>query len=125
MSSTTRDPFALDVSEQPLPVLFAVDRSAEDKVKPVVIKEVAPTGLELRSTMIGRTRRVAIINGEICQVGRDVPANGSVFRLTSIESDRVVLTSGDKTFELTLTRPKLADALNHDRAADLSAPRTP
>ena len=125
MSSTTRDPFTLDESELLLPVLFAEERPVEIPVKPIAIKEVAPTGLELRSTMIGRTRRVAIINGEICQVGRDVPANGSVFRLTSIESDRVVLTSGDKTFELTLTRPKLADALNHDRAADLSAPRTP
>lgn len=122
MSSIARDPFLLDESELPLPVLFAEDRAVE---KPVAIKDVAPTGLELRSTMVGRTRRVAIINGQLCHVGREVLANGHSFRLASIESDRVVLTSGDKNFELTLARPKLADVLNKDRVVDLSAPRTP
>ena len=125
MSSTTRDPFSLDESQFPLPVLFAEDRAVEVAVKPVAIQEVDPTGLELRSTMIGRTRRVAIINGQLCQVGRDVLANGHSFRLTSIESDRVVLMSGDQYFELTLARPQLADVLNRDRSGDLSAPRTP
>lgn len=125
MSLTTRDPFALDESEFPLPVLFAEDRAADLEVKPIVVKEVAPTGLELRSTMVGRTRRVAIINGQLYQVGREVLANGHRFRLASIESDRVVLSSGDKNFELTLARPKLKDVLNRDRAADLSAPHTP
>jgi len=125
MSKMTRDPFTLDEFEFPLPVLFAEELAVEIEVKPVAIKEVTPTGLELRSTMIGRTRRVAIINGQLYQVGREVLANGHSFRLATIESHRVVLTSGDKNFELTLARPKLADVLNRDRAADLSAPRTP
>ena len=125
MSSTTRDPFTLDESELLLPVLFAEERAVETPVKPIAIKEVAPTGLELRSTMIGRVRRVAIINGQLYQVGRELMANGHRFQLASIESDRVVLTSGDQKFELKLARPKLADVLNRDRAVDISAPRTP
>lgn len=125
MTSLTRDPFTPDEGEVPLPVLFAEDRSAVVEVKPVAIQEVAPTGLELRSTMVGRTRRVAIINGKLYQIGGEVLANGYGFRLAAIESDRVVLSSGDRNFELTLTRPKLTDVLNRDRAADLSAPRTP
>ncbi len=125
MSSTTRDPFSQDESQSPLPVLFAEDRNVEVAVTPVAISEVAPTGLELRSTMIGRTRRVAIINGQLYHVGRELMANGHSFRLASIESHRVVLTSGDQNFELTLARPQLADVLNKDRAVDLSAPRTP
>lgn len=125
MSSITRDPFTLDESESPLPVLFAEDRVVEIVEKLVAIKEVAPTGLELRSTMVGRTRRVAIINGQLCQIGRELMTNGHSFRLSSIESDRVVLTSGDMNYELKLARPKLADVLNKDRVVDLSAPRTP
>lgn len=125
MSSVTRDPFVTDESHSPLPVLFAEDRKAETSVKSVAVKAAAPTGLELRSTMIGRTRRVAIINGQLYQVGREVLANGHSFRLASIESHRVVLTSGDKDFELKLARPKLADVLDRDRAVDLSTPPTP
>ena len=125
MSQTTRDPFSLDESQIPLPVVFVEDRTPEVVVKPVVTKEVDPTGLTLRSTMISRTRRVAIINGQLYQVGRELMANGHSFRLASIESHRVVLTSGDKNFELTMARPKLADVLNRDRAVDLTAPLNP
>ena len=125
ISSTARDPFSLDESLLPLPVLFAEDRAVEVEFQPVVVNEVDLTGLELRSTMIGRTRRVAIINGQLCQVGREVRANGHSFRLASIESHRVVLTSGNRNFELTLARPQLADVLDRDRVVDLTAPRTP
>ena len=124
-SPTTRDPFFPDESQTALPVLFAEDRMATKTEKPIATKEVDPTGLELRSTMVGRTRRVAIINGQLCQVGEKLKANGHSFRLASIESDRVVLTAGDQNFELTLARPKLADVLDRDRAADLSESRAP
>lgn len=124
-SLATRDPFFLDESLSALPVLFAEESVEKKTEKPIATKEVDPTGLELRSTMVGRTRRVAIINGQLCQVGRELLANGHSFRLASIESHRVVLTSGNKNFELTLSRPKLADVLDRDRAVDLSAPRAP
>ena len=125
MSLTMRDPFSLDESLSPLPVLFAEDREPEIAVEPIVTDQADPAGLELRSTMIGRTRRVAIINGQVCQVGRELLANGHRFRLASIESHRVVLTSGDKNYELKLTRPKLVDVLNRDHAVDLTASPTP
>ncbi len=125
VSLAMRDPFSPDESLFPLPVLFAEEPAAETGNKPIVSDEADPKGLELRSTMIGRTRRVAIINGQLYHVGKDVLANGHRFRLTSIDSHRVVLTAGDKNYELTLARPKLGDVLNRESAVDLSAPRTP
>jgi len=61
--------------------------------------------------MVGRTRRVAIINGQVYQVGEHVLMNGHRFRLTVIESLRVVLTSGDKNYELKLARADGTDPL--------------
>lgn len=125
ISLVSRDPFFPDESLTALPVLFAEEYVEKKTEKPIATKENALAGLELRSTMVGRTRRVAIINGELCQVGKELRTNGHSFRLASIESQRVVLTSGDKKFELTLARPKLADVLNRDRAVDLPELRTP
>lgn len=125
MTISTRDPFAVDESQFPLPVLFAEDLEAEEPPKPVVERNAAPTGLELRSTMIGRTRRVAIINGQLYQLGKEVVANGHSFRLTSIESHHVVLTAGDQHYELALPRTRLKDVLNRDDSASLSEPRDP
>jgi hypothetical protein len=122
---TVRDPFTPEEGQTPLPVLFAVDSETETVNKVVVADEADPQGLELNSTMIGRTRRVAIINGQLCQVDRELLVNGHRFRLAAIESHRVVLTSGNKNYELTLVRPQLADVLNRERAVDLSLPRAP
>jgi len=124
-SLMARDPFFPDESRAALPVLFAEERVEKKTEKPIATEEVSPAGLELRSTMVGRTRRVAIINGQLCQIGKELQANGHSFRLTAIESRRVVLTSGDKTFDLTLARPKLEDALDRDRATDIAEPRLP
>ncbi len=126
MQLAVRDPFTMDEEQSPLPVLFAEDRVPMSDKESLANKNVAPTGLELRSTIVGRTRRAAMINGQLYQVGKDISANGHRFRLTAIESHRVVLTAGDQTFELKLARPRLLDVLNRERNVGQSDdPRTP
>jgi hypothetical protein len=108
IQSMTRSPFQiLDVPE-PLPVLFAAEPVPQFAPK----TDADPVKLELGSTIIGRNRRAALINGQLYHVGRSIQAEGEQYLLTQVESNRVVLTSGHKTIELTLTRPQLKDVLN-------------
>ena len=139
MSLVTRDPFAIDDEQLPLPVLFAaadteeqVARldvqtalSASPTVRPVSLAKSLAPELELNSTMVGRTRRVALIHGRLYHQGQDVIANGQRYRLASVESQRVVLTAGDQNFVLTMSRPQLRDALSPDGAPNLAEPIQP
>ncbi len=106
-----RDPFQVAEDSEPLPVLFA----EEPKPVPAIIATTPksdPTPLELTGTIIGRTRRVARINGQLYPLGKRILSDGKSFQLTKIESHRVELSAGDQTIELTLARPQLKDVLN-------------
>ena len=103
VQSLTRNPFQIVEVPQPLPVLFA----PEPVPKAIVNTEVDVKGLELRSTIISRTRRAALINGQLYHLGRKIQTEGGPYQLTRIEANRVVLSSGQQTIELTLTRPQL------------------
>jgi len=111
--SLERDPFQLTEIPEPLPILFA-----EEPRPPVVApkKEAESEPLLLSSTIISRSRRAALINGQLYQLGRRIQANGRDYQLTQIESNRVVLSAGEQTIELTLVRPQLKDVLDRTRA---------
>lgn len=114
LSRVSRDLFSVDRAFEPLPVLFAEEQvvvAAKPRKEDVI---AAPTGLELKSTVVGRTRRIAMINGRIYQVGRSVLANGQQFRVASIEPNSVVLTAGEQSFELKLAKPQLTDFVVSD-----------
>lgn len=113
----TRDPFQVEEVPEPLPVLFAEEPPApvEPKSAPM-----APHSLELSSTIVGRSRRAALINGQLYHLGRTIEANGRSYSLTTIESHRVVLTSTDHTVELKLTRPMLKNVMTHGGSKDPS-----
>ena len=120
MSLVTRDPFtpvddALPVTVQ-MPIQTEPDKFDETDATPVTIEHPATTGLELQSTMVGRTRRVAIINGRMYHAGQDVTVQGQRYQLASVESQRVVLTTGDQEFVLTMPRTQLRDALSQNEA---------
>ncbi len=112
MSLVTRDPFT--PMDDALSVQMQTEISPLDvaEAKPTVLERPAATGLELQSTMVGRTRRVAIINGRMYSAGQVVTVNGQRYQLASVESQRVVLTAGDSEFALTMPRTQLRDALN-------------
>ncbi len=119
LSLVTRDPFArkpFTREDDSLPVQRQAepDQFDETEAKPVVLERPVATGLELQSTMVSRTRRVAIINGRMYSVGQVVTVNGQRYQLASVESQRVVFTTGDREFVLTMPRTQLRDALSQN-----------
>ena len=119
MSLVTRDPFARKVDSHAVPIRMQteLDQFDETEAKPIVNERPVATDLELQSTMVSRTRRVAIINGRMYHAGQNVRANGQSYQLASVESQRVVLTTGDQKFVLTMPRTQLRDALSQTEAA--------
>ena len=117
MSLVTRDPFT--PVDDALPVQMQTELGQLDVAnsKPVALERAAAPDLELQSTMVGRTRRVAIINGRMYHAGQAVTVQGQRYQLASIESQHVVLTTGDQKFVLTMPRTQFRDALSQTEAA--------
>ncbi|TXT36365.1 MAG: Uncharacterized protein FD138_1000 [Planctomycetota bacterium] len=98
-------PFGLNDELLPLPVLIAEDALAEPR--PAAVK-LAPTpvekldGLVLKSTLVGPTRRVAIINSQLYREGQNVLWNDKQLRLESVNRKSVTLTDGSQSWQLTL-----------------------
>ena len=117
LSLSTRDPFTRDDDSIPVPIQTEADPLDETEAKLVAIERPAARGLELQSTMVGRTRRVAIINGRMYRAGQDVTVNGQRYRLAAVESQCVVLTIGDQEFVLTMPRSQLRNTLSQNDEA--------
>lgn len=111
----TRDPFLVEETPDSLPVLFAEEPPPAIEPKS---GEPSQQQLELSSTIVGRSRRAALINGQLYHLGRKIEANGRSYSLTIIESHRVVLTSSDHTVELKLTRPMLKNVMTQGGSKD-------
>lgn len=110
IESLKRDPFrGTEVLVTPPPVIVTQETKPPEEPK---VEEKKAEKLSLNSTIIGRSRRAALINGQLYQLGRRIQTNGRNYLLTTIESHRVVLSSEDETIELTLARPQLKDVLD-------------
>ncbi|QDT38978.1 hypothetical protein [Stratiformator vulcanicus] len=120
-----RDPFDFDYDQLSPPVLFADDsqfvRTAENDPTPnnkeeVAIPEVAVAepprpardpasyGLELKSTIVGPSRSVALINSRIYREGARIEADGATLLVKQVRPKRVLIDDGVQTFELTIDR---------------------
>jgi hypothetical protein len=98
-------PFGLDDDLIPLPVLIAEDSLAEPPPAPLKPKAKSIErleGLTLRSTLVGPTRRAAMINNRLFQEGQSVPWNDKQLRLESVTRKAVTLTDGAQSWQLTL-----------------------
>lgn len=98
-------PFGLNEDLLPLPVLIADDSLAEPpqsaaKSDPKTIEKL--DGLVLKSTLVGPTRRVAIINNQLFREGQSVPWNDKQLLLESVSRKSVTLTDGSQSWQLTL-----------------------
>ena len=98
-------PFELNDDLLPLPVLIADDSLAEPP--PPAAKLLAKPiekldGLILKSTLIGPSRRVAIINNQLFREGQSVPWNDRQLRLETVSRKSVTLTDGSQSWQLTL-----------------------
>ena len=97
-------PFGINDELLPLPVLIADDdlpalpKAAKPAPKPVDKLD----GLVLKSTLVGPTRRVAIINNQLFREGQSVSWNDKQLRLESVTRKSVTLTDGSQSWQLTL-----------------------
>ena len=101
----TEKPFGLDYDSMPLPVEMVEDSLAEpppppSKPKPPPIERL--DGLTLKSTLLGPTRRAAMINNRLFQEGQMVPWKDKQLRLESVTRKSVSLTDGSQSWQLTL-----------------------
>ena len=97
-----QNPFSLE-DLLPLPVLFEKDASDEPPPPTPAAKIVAKLdGLVLKSTLIGPTRRIAIINNQMVREGQNVSWNDKQLRLESVTRKSVTLTDGSQSWQLTI-----------------------
>lgn len=101
----SRNPFVLNDDWLPLPVEIEKDEFAEPlatapKPAPKPIEKL--DGLVLKSTLIGPSRRVAIINNHLFHEGQNVPWNDRQLLLESVNRKSVTLTDGSQSWQLTL-----------------------
>lgn len=98
-------PFGLNLDLLPLPVEIeqdGVDEPLLSAVKPAAKPIEKLDGLVLKSTLVGPTRRVAIINNQLYSEGQNVFWNDKQLRLESVNRKSVTLTDGSQTWQLTL-----------------------
>lgn len=98
-------PFGLNDDLLPLPVLIADDTLAEPpaaapKSGPKLIEKL--DGLALKSTLVGPSRRVAIINNQLFREGQTVSWNDKQLLLEAVNRKSVTLTHGSQRWQLTL-----------------------
>lgn len=95
-----QNPFSLE-DLLPLPVLVEKDASDEPPSPTPAAKIVAKLdGLVLKSTLIGPTRRIAIINNQMVREGQNVSWNDKQLRLESVTRKSVTLTDGSQSWQL-------------------------
>lgn len=98
-------PFGLNEDLLPLPVLIADDALA-DPPAPAPKSEPKPIekldGLVLKSTLVGPSRRVAIINNQLFREGQSISWNDRQLLLETVNRKSVTLTDGAQSWQLTL-----------------------
>lgn len=98
-------PFGLNDDLLPLPVLIAEDSLAEppaagSKAGQKLLEKL--DGLALKSTLVGPSRRVAIINNQLFREGQTVSWNDRQLVLEVVNRKSVTLTDGSQRWHLTL-----------------------
>jgi hypothetical protein len=96
----------------PAPFEEPQDASKLDEPRETPAPATIPeTGLVLKNTIIGVSRRAAYINRKLYFEGTTIEDNGVTYELVSISPDKVILKQGSKTLELTA-----AEATPEERA---------
>ena len=87
-----------------LPVEIEKDSLAElpPAAKPIPKPIEKLDGLLLKSTLVGPTRRAAMLNNRLFQEGQQVPWKDKQLRLESVTRKSVTLTDGTQSWQLTL-----------------------
>jgi len=102
IKTAAADPFTIDWSQFPPPLLFAEDTATERLPTKPVISKAPPLELNLKSTIIGRNRRAAMINSKLYREGSTFQIQQKMFQLKRVEHRQVVLHDGQHEFVLQL-----------------------
>ena len=95
-----QNPFSL---EDLLPLPVEIEKDGSNEPPPIVSAPVVKLeGLVLKSTLIGPTRRIAIINNQMVREGQNVSWNDKQLRLESVTRKSVTLTDGSQSWQLTI-----------------------
>ena len=73
---------------------------ADDTAKGIDGQGTSHSGLVLKSTIIGVSRRAAYINRKLYSEGSTFEENGVTYKLTAVYPDKVELRQGNRVFEL-------------------------
>src|SRR5262249_26358228 len=100
-----RNPFgaSLEASQK----LLDEEKQKREEAEAVELAEATPeeAGFVLSSTLVGKARKTALINGRVYEEGSQIAsAGGVVFRLTQVEPQRVVLEREGHVYPLEIKR---------------------
>jgi hypothetical protein len=100
------DAFRIDYDQFAPPLLFADEPNENDKQQPTESgKSDGDNPLDelvLKSTIVGASRRAALINQKLYREGTDILVNGRTYRLETVFPRKVLLRRGEEQFELTI-----------------------
>ena len=103
MGAIQKNPFEVNRDQFSPPILFAEESTAPledaEKNKPEPAP-VLPEDLVLKTTIIGKTRRAAIINNKLYYEGKSFEHNESTYILEQVAARNVILSQGNYRFEL-------------------------
>lgn len=103
MGAMQKNPFEVDRDQFSPPILFAeeprepVQSPEKNKPEPA---PVLPEDLVLKTTIIGKTRKAAIINNKLYYEGKSFEHNESTYVLEQVAARNVILSQGTHKFEL-------------------------
>jgi hypothetical protein len=97
------NPLQIEPSRIPPSVLFDADKVGAAKPESTAAPGPVASGLTLRSTIVGVSRRAADINGRLYLEGATIEENGNTYQLISVRAGRVLLRHVDRVIELTVS----------------------
>lgn len=107
---TRRDPF-----HAVKPVVVEAEMKPAEKIVQTVVFRPEELGLKVSSTIVGPTRRVALINGRTYREGQvircDKAGEPIDFRLVEVEPRHIVLEREGQRFELAIPEKKRSDRI--------------
>jgi hypothetical protein len=89
------------------------DPAATAAAKPVIPR--GPSGLTLKSTILGEKRRAALINETLYSEGSVVQVDGEDYLLAAVRSRQVELKKGDQVFVLDLPHMSASEGIRIER----------
>lgn len=103
MGAVQKNPFHVNRDQFSPPVLFAeepVQPRLDENTKPKKVALVLPDDIVLKTTIIGKYRKAAIINNKMYYEGKTFEHENVTYELEKVAARNVILKQGEHKFEL-------------------------